>query len=156
MLRTILGVIAGYLSMTVFVVTSIAITWFGLGPEFAFQGDSVAASTGWSLIILAAGFVAAIVGGLVASLVAGKANQKRTIIGLLSLMCILGTMTAAFQMITPVVPLPDGKTIATLTFAEAGQYARSPNWYNVAIIFVGIAGVLTGAKLVAKPDQLRT
>ena len=107
------------------------------------------------MIFLAAGFVAAIVVGIVASVVASRANQKRTIIGLLTLMFILAVITAALQMSAPVVPLPDGKTIGSLTFAEAGQYARSPNWYNIAIIFVGMAGVITGAKLVAKPDHLR-
>jgi hypothetical protein len=48
------------------------------------------------------------------------------------------------------LPLPDGKTPQNLTFAEAGQYAISPDWYNVAIVVVGLIGAWFGGRL-ARP-----
>lgn len=73
----------------------------------------------------------------------------------MGIIIVLGTLTLVMQVASEPKPLPEGKTIDTLTFSEAGQYAVSPTWYNAAIIVVGVIGILGGhsiARRGGKPE----
>ena len=145
--RNILGVIFGYGVMVVVVVFGMYITWMILGSEGAFDGESTTASSTWSLINCIGGAIAAFFGGVVAGLIGH--NKKLTVFCLAGLVVALGFTVAAFMTFnTEVVPLPDGKKIADLTFSEAGQVARSPDWYNYVIPLIGAFGILAGGHLV--------
>jgi uncharacterized membrane protein YfcA len=43
--------------------------------------------------------------------------------------------------------LPEGKTIATLSFVEAGEHSVSPFWFPLAMLPTGIGGLLLGSFL---------
>lgn len=153
MLRTTIAAVLGYVVMVIGVLSGITGVWFAMGNAFAFEGDSVVASLPWSLTMLGVGFLAACLGGVVAAVVGGprRKNAVKTLIGMI---VILGFLTAASQWNLPVKELPESKSIADLTFMEAGQYARSPNWYNVAIVIVGMIGVwLSGLVLCRRPEE---
>jgi hypothetical protein len=155
-MRTVIAVIVGYVVMVLVVMMGIAVTWFTLGAKFAFDGDTIGASTGWSLVMMLAGFIAAIAGGLTAALIAGKARQLGAVKGLVALIVVFGVLTVVMQMMATPLPLPEGKTIENLTFAEAGQYARSPTWYNIGIIVVGVTGVMVGSKMLGRRTSTST
>lgn len=152
-MRAAIAIILGYVVMVIVVMLGIAATWFSLGAEFAFDDETFGASTGWSLIMLLAGFIAAIVGGITAAIVAGPQKRPVAIKGLVGLIIALGLLTLIMQLTATPAPIPEGKTIENLTFAEAGQYAVSPTWYNVGIIIVGAAGVIVGSKIIGVPNK---
>jgi hypothetical protein len=147
MLRTIASVVLGYVAMVFLVILSIAACWFGLGNEFAFEGESNRASVGWSLIILSGGFAAAIVAGCITAKVAGAKCRSAATKGLVGVILVLGLLSAISSFTMTPTPMPEGKSIRDLTFTEAGQYARSPAWYEFAIIVVGMGGVYLGSRI---------
>jgi hypothetical protein len=61
------------------------------------------------------------------------------------MLVFLGLLSLITTTYSNPTELPPGKTIDTLSFSEAGQYARSPLWYLIAIIFVVCAGAKIGS-----------
>jgi hypothetical protein len=143
MVRAIFSAILGYVLMVVISLVGIAATWFGLGNRFAFIGDTNQASMGWSWIQLGIAFIAAIIAGAVATRVAGPSARLGIAI-LMAMLIGLGALSLFFALNAAPTPLPEGKTIDTLTFTEAGQYARSPTWYHLAVVVIGSIGLLLG------------
>ena len=155
MIRITLAVILGYVAMVILVVTGIALCWYLLGSTFAFEKGTNQASLGWSLINLFSGLLAAIVGGWVAATIA-REKRNFAIKSLLTFIIAFGLFSAMMQLMLPPSVLPEGKTIHDLSFAEAGEYARSPTWYNFTIILVGVFGILIGSKLAKAPVNMAT
>jgi hypothetical protein len=146
MIRAIFSAIAGYALMVIVVLSCIAATWFTLGNRFAFEGESRTASLGWSVIQLLAGGLGAIAGGALAAWLAGPKHALAIRI-LTGMILVLGILNAVLSLgITP-PPLPEGKALDSLSFSEAGQYARSPTWYLFAIVIAGVAGIGMGGRL---------
>lgn len=144
MVRAILSAILGYLTMVIVILGGIAATWFGLGNRFAFVDESNQASLGWCAIQLVSGLVAACLGGWVAArLAAGRANLAIRI--LTGVILVLGVVSLATHLAVAPPPLPEGKTIDSLTFTEAAGFARYPIWYDVVILLVGVLGIRVGA-----------
>jgi len=152
MVRTILSAVAGYILMVAISVSGVAATWFGFGPRFAFVGETNQASLGWSLLQIGCGLIAAMAAGALTTKIAGKDHARglQILLGMLVFLGLLSLVTASYSNPTE---LPQGKTIDTLSFSEAGQYARSPLWYLVAIIFVVCAGAKIGSILSLKRNQ---
>jgi hypothetical protein len=158
MLRAIAGAVVGYIVMAMVVVLGIAMVWNTMGNEFAFAGESNVASTPWSLCMLSFGAAAAVCGGMVASAIGGV-RRLLSIKILLGLIVVLGALTLVGQMASTPKTLPEGTSIRDLTFFEAGEFAVSPAWYNIAVIFVGAAGVWYGGQILGKAkaqDRLPT
>lgn len=145
MVRAILSAIAGYVVMVFVVIGGIALTWYGLGNRFAFVGDTNDASLGWSLIQLLNGAFAAALGGYAAMNLGGAKGPLASRI-LLGMLVLLGLLSLSMALNATPPPMPEGKTIDSLTFTEAGQFARSPTWYHFAIVAVGCAGVWVGSR----------
>lgn len=143
MIRAIISALAGYVIMVVFVLLGIVVVWFSLGNRFAFVGDTNMASVGWCLCNLLGGAIAAKISGWATTKMGGDQGVLAVRI-LIGIVLVLGVLTLAMQFASEPKPLPAGKTIESLTFAEAGQYAVSPTWYNVAIMVVGVVGILGG------------
>jgi hypothetical protein len=151
-IRTILAVVLGYVVMAVLVLLGIVAAWSFIGPQGAFEGETVTASTLWSTTGLVCGFIAAIVGGLVAAKV-GNHPTHLPVKALAGLVLVLGLLLAVAQLWKEPEPLPAGKTVETLTFFEAGAVAMSPAWYNFTVPWVGAAGVwIGGVLLIRKRD----
>lgn len=138
-----LGVIAGYVAMVVVVFIGIAVMWSILGGEGAFRTKGTEASTLWSVMNLASGLIAAVVGGLVATAVAKQETHLPALL-LAALVLALGLAIAIVQLESAPTPMPEGKVATDLTFFEAGEVARSPAWYNFTIPLIGAIGVLLG------------
>ena len=144
-LRIALGVLAGYAVMFVVTLAGIAAAWAVLGAEVAFRAESTEASALWSVASCVLGLIASIAGGFVAALV-GKQNTRLPEAALAVLVLVLGLAIAVAQLGSEPSPLPEGKTIAELTFFEAGDVASSPDWYNFTIPWIGAVGVMVGAE----------
>lgn len=120
--KGIISVIGGYLVMTIIVVLG-----FGLisvvGPADTFGSDGMQMpGTGWLIIILIMGFLAALAGGFVTALLGKNApfNVSSALVGLIILMGLLTAFTAG---------------------------AEQPVWYQVLQTLLGAAGAWYGANL---------
>ncbi len=148
MLRTVLGALIGYLVIAVITLLGVAGLWVVLGAEAAFREGTTVASNLWAGANCVIGLVAAIMGGLVAAAI-GRHPTRLPVKVLAGLVLLLGMILAFRQLDVQPDPLPEGKTVAELTFVEAGTVAVSPTWYNFAIPLIGTLGVLMGGYLVA-------
>jgi|GEM_PF-3088593 len=146
MVRAILSAVAGYILLVAISISGVAATWFGLGPRFAFVRETNQASLGWSMLQLACGCIAAMAAGALTTKLAGKDHAKGLQV-LLGMLVFLGLLSLLVTSYSDPTELPQGKTIDTLSFQEAGYYARSPLWYLVAIIFVVCVGAKIGSRL---------
>ena len=132
-------------------VTMICITaaWALLGGGFAFRGGTTEPSTVWSIMNCVFGAGAGIAGGIVAAAV-GKQTTRIPEIALAGLVLVLGLAMAVVTLGAAPSELPQGKTVEDLTFFEAGNVVRSPDWYNFTIPCIGAAAVLLGANFANK------
>lgn len=143
-LRIGLAVVAGYASMFAASMLGVGIAWTALGSERAFHEGTTVASSPWSALMCAFALASAAGGGFVAKRVAGQ-RSRGAALALAVLVLVLGHGIAFAQLGSEPSPLPEGKTVADLTFFEAGEVASAPVWYNFTLPWIGTAGVLLGA-----------
>ena len=143
-LRIAFGVVAGYGVIVAATLVGIAAAWAVLGAEGAFRPETTEASVLWSVASCILGLIASLAGGFVAALV-GKQNTQLPEMALAVLVLALGLAMAVAQLGSEPSPPPEGKTIAELTFFEAGDVASSPDWYNFTVPWIGAVGVMVGA-----------
>jgi len=142
-MRTVLAVIAGYAVFRIFIVTAFTLSYMAGGAGFAFQGDTLDVTAGWLVMATIMNFIAACLGGWIASVIA-KAKAPAAVKSLAALLLVLGLGIALFN-VTATRPAPT-KGISKLTSSEAAQFATQPTWYNFLIPFLGLAGVLVGGR----------
>lgn len=81
MVRKILGVIIGYVAMSVFVVTTFILALLVLGPDGAFKPGEFAPSNLWIAISFVLGFAGAVLAGLVCALIAKSSKPVMVLVG---------------------------------------------------------------------------
>jgi hypothetical protein len=137
--------VGGVLMLGVF-LGALAFMWFGLGPRFAFEGEGPMASVPWTIGMLLGVELGCLLAGWGAKRLAG--NRSPMAIGiLLGLLVVWGVATWNASRNAATRKLPDGKTIQSLSFAEAGEYSVSPFWFPLAMLPTGIGGLLLGGIL---------
>lgn len=147
MLRIIVGVIVGYLVAVVVVLIGLGIQWSILRGPGAFEPGTNVASLSWSLGALVGALIAGIAGGVVASVI-GRTRGWTAARALAAIFFIAGIALAILAMVQG-KPVTEGvpADYSTLTFAQAGEIAQSPTWYNFAVAVVGAVGALIGGSL---------
>ena len=129
MLRSILAIIAGYLTMVLGVTSTLAILFFALRDHFPrepgpFRGPD------WILWVeLGTGLAVAVLGGYVCALVAKRRELVHGIV-LAAIVLALGLLTATM---------------------ESGM---KPMWSSIGLMIVSTVGVLGGARLRASHAAL--
>ncbi len=148
MLRAVAGVIVGYVVMTVLVVGSLIAAGMSMTQHQMFRPGTFEPSTAWIAMSLITGTIAAIVGGLVCVLIAGR---RKPAIALAVVAAVLGALSAVFTMMN--TPAPKERT-GEASMMEIQQNTRSPAWVAIAFPIIGVIGVLVGSRLKAgKPRQ---
>lgn len=150
MLRTIFGVIAGYIATAVVVMAVVTIAYSVLGPSFAFQEGSFDVTGAWVGLNLFMGFFAAILGGWIAAMVG---RSRKAVAYLIALMLVLGLGLAYMQGQSPPPEAP--APAAELEPQEVARYARPPAWYAWIVPFFGAAGVLLGGRVRLQIEEIR-
>lgn len=144
MVRSVIGVVVGFVAMVVLVMVGLFVMWGVLGAEGAFQPASWDASMGWIVGMLASGLVAAIVGGALCKLIA---RSRRAVTALAVVVALMGCLSLVGQLGREA---PEGARPADVPFAEAGANAVQPMWVTIANPIIGIVGVLIGGSLVGR------
>ena len=139
MLKSIAGVILGYLAMSVIVFVTLTISYFLLGADRVFQPGTYDVTMFWIALMVLFSVVSAIVGGLVCLKIARK---KGAVIVLAVLTLLLGVISA---VTTPARASTDVRTGDVSNF-QAMMKGKEPVWFVWLLPVIGCAGVLVGGR----------
>jgi hypothetical protein len=140
--RAILSVVVGYLVMFAAIFLLFSGLYLALGQERSFQPGSYDPSLLWNVVSFVLGISAAVLGGYVSARIARTATPPKVLAGVV---LVIGLLSAI-----PVVTAASAP--AEVRSGEAGNLdammkAKQPAWVAVANPFVGLVGVLIGARL---------
>lgn len=146
MLRKILGVVLGYLTMAVFVFLTFTAAYLAMGQDNAFQPNSYDVSTLWLLISFILGLIGAMVGGFVSALIGKDTSTPKILAGIV---LVLGLMLAVSVAMSEKSNEVRSGEVSNM---EAMQKAQQPVWVAFLNPFVGAIGVLVGGNLRKRKD----
>ncbi|MEE8129061.1 MAG: hypothetical protein V3T48_02150 [Vicinamibacterales bacterium] len=146
MLRAILAVIVGYVALAIWVMVTLAVAWFALGSDFAFNEGNLEASTGWSVLMLVLGAIGGVIGGLIAASVGRAASPVKALAGFV---LVLGLVIAVMHQMGIGESEDTGQPVAVeeLPMWEVATETKQPAWFDFALPFVGCAGVMIGGRM---------
>jgi hypothetical protein len=148
MVRAILGVIFGYIVMAALVFGALTAAWLGMGIDRVFEQGGYDATMTWCIVALAAGFVAAIAGGVICAVVAKRGSAAPSVLA--GLVLILGLAMAGWTMTQKGKGEPPPPRTSETTMFEAMQYAKEPTWVSFLNPVIGVLGVWTGAAMTGR------
>lgn len=140
-MRAVGAVVAGYLVMLILVVGLMTGLYLTLGPDGAFASGSYEPSTVWLIASTLLSITAALAGGFVCAVIAGRGGAPKA---LAIVVLVIGVLTAALVMNPVSDPRPTVRTPSTPTM-EAMMNARQPDWVSWTNPLIGAIGVLVGA-----------
>ena len=143
MARTVIAVIAGYITMFILMFVTFTCAFLLMGTEWSFKPASCEASNAWVAMSLVSGLIISIVAGFICALIArgGKAPVILAVV-----VFVLGLVLAIPSVIAH--QQNAGKVRAgNVTQAEAMQNAVEPIWVPFTFPIIGAVGVLIGGKL---------
>ena len=143
MWRNVGAVILGYVVMFAVVFVTFSIAFLMMGTTGAFEEGSYDVTVLWLIISFALGLIAAVAGGFACAAVA---KGSRAPLALAGLVLVLGLLMALPVLTASDDGQPDPREADVSTY-DAMQQAKQPPWVTLANPFVGVVGVLLGAKL---------
>jgi hypothetical protein len=146
MLRSILAVVVGYGAMAALVVLSFTPAFFA--PELVFETDGIGVTLPIMVFTLAMGVAAAVLGGYVAALVAGR-HAWRAVLALAAIAFVLGVASAVHGL-SKAPPTVSAEEAARMTPMEKAAIGREPAWYAFLLPFLGSTGIMAGGWLAGR------
>jgi hypothetical protein len=143
MLRSISAVVFGYIAMMVMVMGSFTVSYLLMGADNAFKPGLYEPSVMWIVITTFLAVIAALVGGLVCSLIARPGSKAY--IALSCVIMVLGLL-GALPIFLNTMPDP-GPRAGDVPMSEIWTKAKQPAWVAVMNPVIGVAGVVLVAKL---------
>jgi hypothetical protein len=141
MLRTIGGVVGGFVAMRLFVFVTTGISLLVLGADRVFALSSYDVTWLWLIVSLVLSFVAAIVAGAVCRRIASGSGA---VMALATLVLIVGVVSAV-----PVLSASSQDSAARaeeISVMDAMTNAKQPAWAALLLPWVGLVGVMIGGK----------
>jgi hypothetical protein len=146
MLRSVLGVIVGYIVMFILQVVAFMTIYTLMGADWSFQRASYQASTAWTVMQFGVILVTTIIAGLICAAIAkgGKAP--------LALAAVVLVLGLALAFASTALRPADTHEIRTgnVPNMEAMSKARHPVWVVFLGPVIGAVGVVIGGKLKRK------
>tara|TARA_Y100001933_G_C18814941_1_gene486665 strand:+ start:108 stop:581 length:474 start_codon:yes stop_codon:yes gene_type:complete len=143
MLRSIAGVIVGYIALAVALFVAFSLMYMILGTDGAYKPGSWEVSTTWSIGALIIGFFVALLGGFVCKLVSGR--RRGAVVAMAVLIAVLGTLEFVMQMNREPPAEPRPEQVATM---DAAAKSSTPLWVAGTNVLIGTVGVLIGGNVV--------
>lgn len=140
MLKSIIGVIVGYVVMAIFSFAIFTCAYLGLGVERVFEPESYDISTIWIVCMIVFGLIGGILGGWVCAAIS---KSKGACMALAGLVLALGLI---FSIMTKMKEAPETARTGDVPNLEAMQKAQTPTWLCFLNPFVVAAGVVFGGK----------
>lgn len=143
MLRSVLGVIVGYVVMVILQIVAFMTIYTLMGADWSFQPASFQASNRWTAMQFGVVLVTAIIAGLVCAAVA---KGGRAPLALAVVVLVLGFLLAFAN--TAMRPADTHETrMGNVSNREAMTKARHPTWVIFLGPVIGAVGVVIGGKL---------
>jgi hypothetical protein len=142
MVRSIVGVVVGYVLIFVVLFCLLTGAYLGMGAETAFQPGSFRPSTIWAVVEIIVGLIAAIIGGYTCMAIARKRGAVTALIVVILLLGALGAIPVIMAS-----GAPEAVRDGSLSNMEAMMKARQPIWTAIMNPILGVIGVLIGARL---------
>ena len=140
MIRTIAGVVLGYIAMALLVFLLFSAAYLALGTDNVFLPGSYQVSLLWVALSIVVSFAAALVGGYVAAAVS---RGTRAALVLACIVLILGVIVAI-----PALGQPDpGPRAGDVGNIAAMMSARLPSWLLFLNPVIQAVGILVGSRL---------
>ena len=174
MIRALTGVLAGYLFMTTIVILTLVAAGFLIDPARS-QDPETNVMSSWFIFMVEwpVSLFSAILGGVVAALVAGRAGRTLAIRGLMTFVLIIGLGGAVISLAGRVAgdeslveegllsggPVETAEAEIGLAESRANPGAKSPAlpiqpvWDTFALPLIGLLGVLLGGRVVARAAE---
>lgn len=142
MIRSVLGIVVGYLAIFVVLFCVLTVAYLTMGPERAFQPSSFRPSVLWDVVAIVVGLAAGVAGGF---LCASIARKRGAVTALVVMILVIGALSLIPAVMASGAPelVRDG----SLSNLEAMMKARQPIWMSLLNPLLGVAGVLAGARL---------
>ncbi|MCZ6824201.1 MAG: hypothetical protein O7E50_00770 [Gemmatimonadetes bacterium] len=141
MMRSLGGVVLGYLTMAAFVILSFPLALRIMGADLVFRPGVFDVSGLWIITSVVLGLIGAVLGGYVCATVARNVGAPKK---LAVVVIVVGVALALPSMTGDAPTLPREATVAS---SEAMQSGRQPGWLALLNPLIGAVGVLWGARL---------
>jgi hypothetical protein len=140
--RAILSVVVGYVAMFAAIFLAFSGLYLLLGQDLSFQPGSYEPSVLWPVVSFALGVAAAVFGGYVCARIARTPTPPKVLAGLVLVIGLLSAIPVLMAAATPA----EART-GEVGNLDAMMKAKQPVRVAVANPFVGLVGVLLGARL---------
>jgi len=140
MLKSILGVIVGFIVMFIFAFAVCTCAYLGLGAERVFQPESYDVSTIWIVLLIAIALIGGIIGGLVCAAISKSKGACTALVVLVLVFGVIGAITAAMK------EHPSAARSGDVSSFEAMKLAQTPAWLCYLNPVLGAVGVMLGAR----------
>lgn len=141
MLKSILGVVAGYLVMFAVAFAAYTAAYFALGSDRVFDVDTYVISGIWIGVIIVVTFVAGLVGGLTCA-----AISKSPTAGLV-LALVVFVLGFVFELPNIMKDHTPAARAGEVSIMEVMEKSQPPAWLCLINPFVGGAAVLIGTRM---------
>jgi hypothetical protein len=145
MLKSILGVVVGYLVMAFVAFAAYTAAYLGLGTDRVFEADTFALSGMWIGLMIAITFIAGLIGGLTCAAIS-KSRTTGLVFALI--VFVLSLVFAVPNIMKDHTPVARTGDVSNL---EAMQKAQPPAWLCVLNPFLAGAAVLMGTRMKKSP-----
>lgn len=141
--RNVLAALAGYVTLFALLFVSFSAVWWILGADGSFQAGSWEVSGAWILASIVLGLLVAIVGGMVCAKLQANRHGVHVLIGIIVGMTLVSALGAGDAVAT-------GPRPADVSMMDAMSSAQQPSWIVWLNPFLGIFGVILGARLASR------
>jgi hypothetical protein len=149
MARAILSVVVGYAVMFAAIFVLFSVLYLILGQDLSFQPSNYEPSILWTVVSFALGVGAAVLGGYVCAWIARRPTPPKVLAGVVLVIGLLSAIPVLMAAQTPAA-----ERTGDVGNLDAMMKAKQPGWVAVANPFVGLAGVLLGARLRRPTDAV--
>ena len=150
MLRAIIGVIVGFITMAVLVMVGFAAVYSALGADRVFQEGAWAVTGQWISLTSGVGLIAAIAGGVLCAVIAQRGSMAPA--ALIVVIVVLGVGEAAYKHgVVYKGELPPRED--EITMAQATNNAREPLYVSLLNPVIGAVGVFLGSRLTGRSSK---
>ena len=149
MVRSITGVVVGYVVMIIFIFLTFTGLYFLLGAEGSFETDTYEVSTIWIIISFVLSIAAALIGGYVCVTIAKSQKAALVLAGIVFVFGIVMAIPVLSESTEDVQEMRK----ADVPNMEAMQKAKQPPLVALLNPIIGAIGVFAGARLKKTADD---
>jgi|ERR1043166_5781646 FtsH-binding integral membrane protein len=145
MVKSIVGVIVGYIAVTLFAFAVCTCAYLGLGVERVFEPESYDVSTIWIVIMIGVALVGGVLGGLICAAIS---KSKGACMAFAIVILVVGIIAA---VVTGMKEHPTTPRSGDVSNLEAMTKAQTPAWLCYVNPALGAVGVMLGARMKKLP-----